>query len=114
MWKALAQSALDFAALIRATHFEDTLRIVHWYLDPKNHQSAMQIMAHLTHRPPETFSYVFTGADDYHDPNLMPNLTALQKNVDLTVGLGFIKASVDVKKYADLSLIEATAQRLEK
>jgi sulfonate transport system substrate-binding protein len=99
------------AALI--DFFEDTLRIVHWYLDPKNHQAAMQIMANLTHRPPETFSYAFTGADDYHPPNLMPNLPALQNGVDLTAKLGFTKTSIDVKHYADLSLIEAAAKRLE-
>jgi sulfonate transport system substrate-binding protein len=100
------------AALI--DFFEDTLRIVHWYLDPKNHEAAVQIMADLTHRPPEAFSYVFTHRDEYHDPNLMPNLAALQKNVDLTASLGFITTSVDVKKYSDLSLIEAAARRLDK
>ena len=25
--------------------FEDTLRIVHWYVDPKNHEASMEIVA---------------------------------------------------------------------
>jgi len=44
---------------------------------------------------------------------MMPNLNALQNGVDLTARLGFTKASINVKKYADLSLIEAAAKRLE-
>jgi sulfonate transport system substrate-binding protein len=113
VWAA-RKSFIDAHRPALTDFFEDTLRIVHWYLDPKNHEAAMQIMADLTHRPADTFSYVFTHRDEYHDPNLMPNLAALQKNVDLTASLGFIKTSIDVKKYSDLSLIEAAAKRLEK
>jgi len=92
---------------------EDTLRIVHWYLDPANHEAAKQILADLTKRPPAIFDWAFTKKDVYHDPNLMPNLAALQKNVDLTHELGFTKASFDVKKYTDLSLVEEAAKRLK-
>jgi ABC-type nitrate/sulfonate/bicarbonate transport system substrate-binding protein len=93
--------------------YEDTLRIVHWYLDPKNHEAAMDIMAALTKRPPQIFDWIFTKQDVYHDPNLVPNLDALQKNVDLTKDLGFIKSSFDVKKYSDLSIVEEAAKRLQ-
>jgi sulfonate transport system substrate-binding protein len=113
VWAA-RKSFIDAHRAALIDFFEDTLRIVHWYLDPRNHEAAVQIMADLTHRPPEAFSYVFTHRDEYHDPNLMPNLAALQKNVDLTASLGFITTSVDVKKYSDLSLIEAAARRLDK
>ena len=93
--------------------FEDTLRITHWYEDPANHEAAMQILGDLVKRPPAIFSWAFTKQDVYHDPNLMPNLDALQKNVDMTHELGFIKASFDVKKYSDLSMIEEAAKRLK-
>lgn len=93
--------------------FEDTLRITHWYEDPANHQAAMQILGDLLKRPPATFDWAFTHRDAYHDPNLVPNLDALQKNVDLTHDLGFAKASIDVKKYADLSIVEEAAKRLQ-
>jgi len=92
---------------------EDTLRIVHWYLDPANHQASMQILGDLVKRPPQTFDYVFTKKDVYHDPELMPNLDALQKNVDMTHELGFTRASFDVRKYSDLSLVEEAAKRLK-
>jgi sulfonate transport system substrate-binding protein len=44
---------------------------------------------------------------------LLPNLGALQKNIDMTHDLGFIKSSFDVKKYSDLSMIEEAAKRLK-
>jgi NitT/TauT family transport system substrate-binding protein len=93
--------------------FEDTLRITHWYLDPKNHDEAMQIAGRLTKLPPQAFDWVFTNRDCYHDPDMLPNLDALQKNVDLTHDLGFIKASFDVKKYAELSMVQEAAKRLK-
>jgi len=93
--------------------FEDTLRIAHWYEDPANHEAAMQILGDLVKRPPAIFSWAFTKQDVYHDPNLMPDLAALQKNVDMTKELGFIKSSFDVKKYSDLSIVEEAAKRLK-
>ena len=44
---------------------------------------------------------------------MMPNLDALQKNVDLTKDLGFVKTSVDVKAHSDLSLVQEAAKRLK-
>ena len=93
--------------------FEDTLRIVHWYLDPKNQEAAMDIVGQLTKRPPQTFDWLFTKRDVYHDPNMLPNLGALQNNADLTHDLGFVNASFNVKAHSDLSLIEDAAKRLK-
>ncbi|MFZ3358737.1 MAG: ABC transporter substrate-binding protein [Xanthobacteraceae bacterium] len=93
--------------------FEDTLRIVHWYEDPANHEAAMQILGDLVKRPPAIFSWAFTKRDVYHDPNLIPNLDALQKNIDTTKDLGFIKSSFDVKQYSDLSMVQEAAKRLK-
>jgi sulfonate transport system substrate-binding protein len=92
---------------------EDTLRIVHWYLDPANHKEAMEICARITKAPVERFGWVFTTKDNYRDPNMMPDLAALQRNVDLMKDLGFVKASVDVKAHADLSIVEEAAKRLK-
>jgi NitT/TauT family transport system substrate-binding protein len=92
---------------------EDSLRIVRWYLDPANHKEVMEICARITRQPSERFSWVFTDKDNYRDPNMVPDLAALQRNVDLTHDLGFVKASFDVKKYADLSLVEEAARRLQ-
>ncbi len=93
--------------------FEDTLRITHWYEDPANHTAAMQILGDLVKRPPAIFDWAFTHRDVYHDPNMLPNLAALQSNVDMTHELGFTKATFDVKKYTDLGIVEEAAKRLK-
>jgi sulfonate transport system substrate-binding protein len=92
---------------------EDTLRIVRWYLDPANKKEVMEICARVTKQPPERFDWVFTTRDNYRDPNMLPNLDALQKNVDLVRDLGFVKSSIDIKKYADLSVVQDAAKRLK-
>jgi NitT/TauT family transport system substrate-binding protein len=94
-------------------YFEDSLRILHWYMDPGNHDELQQIAGRLVKAPAERFGWVFTRADEYREPNMRPNLDALQKNVDLTRELGFVRASFDVKTHADLTLIEEAAKRLQ-
>jgi sulfonate transport system substrate-binding protein len=49
----------------------------------------------------------------YHDPGMMPNLAALQANVDLTRELGLVRANLDVKKITDLSIVQEAAARLK-
>jgi NitT/TauT family transport system substrate-binding protein len=93
--------------------FEDTLRITRWYLDPKNHSEAMAIAGRVTKRPPQSFDWLFTKKDCYHNPDMLPNLGALQNNVDLTHDLGFVKSSFDVKKYTDLGMVQEAAKRLK-
>jgi len=93
---------------------EDMIRIVRWYLDPANHKEAVAIAARVTKQPPERFDpWLFTAKDYYRDPNMKPNLTALQANIATQKQLGFIKSEIDVNKYADLSLIEEAAKRMK-
>ncbi len=92
---------------------EDSLRIVRWYLDPANHKEAMEICARITKQPAERYAWAFTKQDNYRDPNMMPDLAALQRNVDLTRDLGFIGKGFDVTKFADLSVVQDAAKRLK-
>jgi NitT/TauT family transport system substrate-binding protein len=92
---------------------EDTLRVVRWYLDPKNHDEAVKIATKLTKIPPERFSWLFTDKDYARNGNLMPDMKALQANVDATQQLGFIKSKLDVQKYTDLSIVQEAAARLK-
>jgi NitT/TauT family transport system substrate-binding protein len=92
---------------------EDTLRIVQWYLNPANQKGAAEIAARVTKQPVERFGWLFTDKDYYRDPNMIPDLTALQKNIDMTKDLGFIRASLDIKKHTDLSIVEEAAKRLK-
>jgi hypothetical protein len=45
------------------------------------------------------------------DPDIRPDLAALQHNIDAPRRIGLLKAAVDVKSHADLSLIAAVAKR---
>ena len=92
---------------------EDVLRIERWYLDPKNHAEVAKIASGFLKVPPERFGWLFTKQDYYRDPNGMPDLEALQRNVNVVADMGFIKSSIDVKKFADLSIVQEAAQRLK-
>jgi NitT/TauT family transport system substrate-binding protein len=92
---------------------EDSLRIVRWYLDPKNHKEVTEIAARVTKQPAERFDWIFTSKDAYRDPNMLPDLEALQRNVDMTRDLGFVRGSLDIKKHTDLSIVQEAAKRLQ-
>jgi len=92
---------------------EDTLRITRWFLDPKNRKEVLEIAGRVTKQPPERFEWLFTERDAYHDPDMLPDLAALQKNVDMTHDLGFVRARVDVGKHVDLSFVEEAGKRLK-
>jgi NitT/TauT family transport system substrate-binding protein len=112
VWTA-RKSFIDKNRAALVDFMEDMLRIVKWYLDPKNHAEAAQIASKITKAPPERFGWLFSKGDTYRDANLIPNLDALQKNVDTTRDLGFVKKPIDIKKYADLSLVQEAAKRLK-
>jgi sulfonate transport system substrate-binding protein len=112
MWSA-RKPFIDAHRAALVDFLEDSLRISRWYLDPKNHDDVAQIASQLTKQPAERFGWLYTKTDYYRDPNLMPDLGALQKNVDMTKDLGFINASFNVKAHSDLSLIEEAAKRLK-
>jgi NitT/TauT family transport system substrate-binding protein len=93
---------------------EDSVRVARWYLDPKNHDEAVQIAAKVTKLKPELFAdWLLTGKDHYRSPDLLPDLAALQANIDVQRDLGFLKGPIDVQKYADLSVVREAAQRLK-
>jgi sulfonate transport system substrate-binding protein len=112
MWSA-RKPFIDAHRAALVDFLEDTLRITHWYLDPRNHDGAAEIASQLTKQPVDRFGWIYTKNDYYRDPNMMPDLGALQKNVDMTKELGFVTNSVDIKAHSDLSLIEEAAKRLK-
>jgi len=92
---------------------EDALRALHWYLDPANHAAAVGIIAEFTHLPAARFDgWFLTHKDQYRDPGGLPNLAALQHNLDTQRELGFLKATVAVGDYVDLSLVKEAGARL--
>lgn len=103
--------AQNRAALV--DFFTDDIRATRWYLDPANHQEAIEIIGRFLKVPPERLGWALTKNDLYHDPQLHPDLGAIQKNVDLLQEFGFIKQPIDVRQHADLSLVEDAAKRLQ-
>jgi NitT/TauT family transport system substrate-binding protein len=107
------QSFVDKNRAAMVDFMEDTLRITRWYLDPANHSEVAVIAGRLTKQPPERFDWPFTSKDYHHAKDMRPNLDALQKNVAMMKDLGFVQTEIDVKKFADLSLIDAALRRLK-
>ena len=94
---------------------EDYLRTLHYLTDPAHHDEAVKLIAEQTKQKPELYaSWAFSKQDYFRDPEALPNLEALQANVELQHQLGFLKASLDVKQYADLSITKEAAARLKK
>ena len=92
---------------------EDTLRIVRWYLDPANQKAAAEIASSVTKQPTERFGWLFTNKDYYRDRDMLPNLEALQRNLDMTTDLGFVKGKVDLTAHVDLSIVKEAAARIK-
>jgi NitT/TauT family transport system substrate-binding protein len=112
IWAA-RKSFIDKNRAAVVDFLEDMLIIERWFMDPKNKQEVQQIASKVTKAPPERFGWLFTKQDYYRNPNMLPNLDALQSNINTTKELGFIKAPLDVKKYTDLSLVQEAAKRVK-
>lgn len=112
-WTARA----DFIAQHREAlvdFLEDTIRALRWYTDARNRDEAVAIVARLTKQKPEDLRpWLLTEQDFYRDPNAMPNLEALQRNLDILREVGFLKERFEVRPYADVSLVEAARARLK-
>lgn len=113
-----AQTArADFIAKHRAAlvdFMEDAIRAIRWYTDPKNHDEAVTIVSTFMKQPPERFQdWLFTKKDDYRSPDGLPDLAALQSNLNTQKEQGLLNVDIDVKKYSDLSLEKEAAARLK-
>jgi NitT/TauT family transport system substrate-binding protein len=95
VFRTARQSFIDKHYAVLVDYMEDILRIERWYLDPKNHDEVAKIASDLLKIPPERFGWLFSKKDYYRDPDMMPDLAALQLNVDTTADMGFIKSRVN-------------------
>jgi sulfonate transport system substrate-binding protein len=94
---------------------EDYLRTLHYLLDPAHHSDAVALLAQVTKREPAFYeAWAFNKQDYFRDPAALPDLDALQSNVDLQQSLGFLRTTIDVKQQADLSIVREAAERLAK
>ena len=92
---------------------EDMLRVLRHFQDPRNHEETVKLVAQATKQPASHFeSWIFTKDDYYRSPEGLPDIKALQANIDVQKDLGYLKTSIDVKKYAELDLVRAAAKRI--
>jgi ABC-type nitrate/sulfonate/bicarbonate transport system substrate-binding protein len=83
-------------------------------LDPANRDAAVAFAAQTGKIPLERLKgWYLTKEDQYRDPNGVPDIAALQRNIDAQVKFGFLRKSFDVSQYADLSFIKRAAHRYE-
>jgi len=93
---------------------EDYLRILRWYIDPANRAEALKIVSAFMKQPVARFEKTtFNHEDFFRDPNGLPNVKALQTDVNAAETLGVIKQHLDVSKYLDLSYVREAAKRLQ-
>jgi len=91
---------------------EDYGAILRWSYDPANHKEAVALTAGFLKRPPAGFeSWLYTKRDFFRDLDGKPDLKVVQQSIDKVKEMGFIKETVEVSKYADLSLVEEAAKR---
>ena len=91
---------------------QDMLRERAYLFDPANHADAVKIVSDFSKIPADKLdSWLFTKRDFYRALDLRPDLTALQANVDQLHKEGALKQSIEVQKYADLSMLEEALKR---
>ena len=93
----------------------DTIRARRFYTDPAHHAEAVKIAADFSKPPAASLdSWLFTkDGDYYHDPDDRPNMKAFQANIDTQHEQGFLKTSLDLSKYADLSVVADAAHAVQ-
>jgi len=93
--------------------FEDHVRAMRWFNDPKNHDEAVKIVANFTKQKPEDLQYLFTKADYYRDPYLFPNVTGIQSMADACVTAGLMTEKLQVApNYVDTSFVVEAKRRI--
>ena len=113
MWAMRA----DFIAAHRAAlidYFADAMRATRWFLAPANHDAAIAIVMSVTKEPKATIDYAFTMADVGRSLDLVPNVTAVQEEIDTAAQLKLVPAVVTiVPDHVDLSMIEEAKSRID-
>ena len=94
--------------------FEDHLRAVRWFLDPKNRQEALALTSDVTKLPPDRLAFAFTKDDFYHSPDGLPDVASVQKEIDESVKVGVLPKPVAIAPtHVDLTLVEEAKRHLD-
>jgi sulfonate transport system substrate-binding protein len=113
LMRVARQGFLDKNHAAMVDFMEDYLRTLRYLLDPAHHHEAVEIVAQATKQKAELFDTAFTKDDYFRDPAGLPNLEVLQANIETQRQVGFLKADLEVKKFADLAVVTEAAARLK-
>jgi sulfonate transport system substrate-binding protein len=92
---------------------EDTIRVRRWFADPANHAEMVKLVSAFTKQSADHYdSWLFTKRDYFRNPDDLPDLGALQRNLDALNDSGLLTGKVDVAAYSDLSLVKEAAARV--
>ncbi len=107
----------DFIAAHRAAlvdFFEDHIRAVRWFLDPKRREDALAIAMQVTKQQRADLEYAFTDADFYRSLDMVPDIAAAQREIDESFKLGLLPKAVTLNPhYVDLTLIAEAKRRID-
>jgi len=93
---------------------EDALRMRRWLEDPANRDKSIEVLAAVTRQPAKELEpWAFKGIDSFHDPDMLPDVALLQKNVYDLVPFGLADKRIDITPYVDLSYVKEAAARLK-
>ena len=94
--------------------FEDHIRAIRWFLDPKNRDEVLAMLADVTKLPKEDLAFAFGKDDFYHSPDARPDIQSVQKEIDASAEMGVIPKRAEISpKYVDVSLIEEAKRRID-
>ena len=92
---------------------EDMLVITRWYRTRKITTRSPRSRPSLRRRRPSASAGSSPNRTPIAIRTLYRIVEALQRNVDMTRELGFVKKKIDIKQYSDLSLVQEAAKRLK-
>jgi NitT/TauT family transport system substrate-binding protein len=107
--------AKNRAALV--DFMEDHMRMRRWMTstEPKTRAQVLGVVSEQLHQPVKNFEdWAFLPKGGlYSDPLLRIDVARLQKNIDDIKAAGILKATIDAKKYVDMSLADEAAKRFK-
>ena len=94
---------------------EDSLTVTRYLTDPAHHEEVIGVVAKAMKQPVDLYrGWLFSERDMYRDRDGIPNLDALQSNIETQRSLGFLDQPIDVRGYTDLSYVKEAGARLGK
>lgn len=91
--------------------FDDYYRLLRYTLDPKNREEMIEIHSRMQNIPAASIRAWWNTKDDYYrDPEGIPNIGFIKREMEVMKENGLIEATVDIDKWVDLSFIRKAAQ----